>query len=54
VLGTQRVGDALWVQIEILDHSFCVGRTPIARKRGWIPAHAPSGELNIWYPSRGC
>ena len=54
VLGTQRIGDALWVNIEVLDHSFCVGKTPIVRQRGWIPAHAPSGDLNIWYPSRGC
>lgn len=54
VLGTRRIGDTLWVKIEILDHSFCVGKAPIVRQSGWIPAHAPSGELNIWYPSRGC
>ena len=54
VIGTRRIGDVLWVNIEVLDHSLCVGTTPIVRQRGWIPAHAPSGEPNIWYPSRGC
>ena len=54
VVGTQQIGDALWVQVDVLDHSLCVGKTPIVRQRGWVPAHAASGKLNIWYPSRGC
>jgi hypothetical protein len=53
-LGTRRVGGVLWVEIEVLNHSFCVGQTPVVRERGWIPAHAPSGAVNIWYSSRGC
>jgi hypothetical protein len=53
-LGTRRIGDVLWVEIEVLNHSFCVGQTPVVRERGWIPAHATSGAVNIWYPSRGC
>jgi hypothetical protein len=53
-VGTRRIGDVLWVEIEVLNHSFCVGRTPVVRERGWIPAHAPSGAVNIWYASRGC
>lgn len=54
VLGTRRIGDVLWVEIEVLNHSFCVGQTPVVLERGWIPAHAPSGAVNIWYSSRGC
>jgi hypothetical protein len=53
-LGTRRIGDVLWVEIEVLNHSFCVGQDPVVRERGWIPAHAPSGAINIWYSSRGC
>jgi hypothetical protein len=53
-VGTRRIGDVLWVEIEVLNHSFCVGQTPVVRERGWIPAHAPSGAVNIWYSSRGC
>jgi hypothetical protein len=53
-LGTRRIGDVLWVEIEVLNHSFCVGEAPVVLDRGWIPAHAPSGAVNIWYSSRGC
>jgi hypothetical protein len=53
-LGTRRIGDVLWVEIEVLNHSFCVGQTPVVRERGWIPVHATSGAVNIWYSSRGC
>jgi hypothetical protein len=52
--GTRRIGNVLWVEIEVLNHSFCVGETPVVQERGWIPAHAPSGAVNIWYASRGC
>ena len=53
-LGTRRIGDALWVEIEVLNHSFCVGQAPVVREHGWISAHAPTGPVNIWYSSRGC
>lgn len=53
-LGTRRIGDVLWVEIEVLNHSFCTGQTPVVLERGWIPAHASSGEVNVWYASRGC
>ena len=46
-LGTQQIGDVLWVEIEVLNHSFCVGQTPVVQERGWIPAHAPSGAMNV-------
>jgi hypothetical protein len=53
-LGTRRIGGVLWVEIEVLNHSFCTGQTPVVLERGWIPAHASSGAVNIWYASRGC
>jgi hypothetical protein len=53
-LGTRRIGDELWVEIEILNHSSCVGEKPVVRERGWIPAHSRSGAVNIWFASRGC
>jgi hypothetical protein len=55
-VGTRQVGDALWVEVEVLSHSFCEDpRTPpVVSARGWIPAHAPSGRPNIWFYSRGC
>jgi hypothetical protein len=55
-LGTRRVGDALWIEVEVLSHSFCEDprKPPVVRARGWIPAHAPSGLPNIWFYSRGC
>ena len=53
-LGTRRIGEVLWVEIEVLNHSFCTGQTPVVLERGWIPAHASSGEVNVWYASRGC
>jgi hypothetical protein len=55
-LGTRQVGDALWVEVEVLSHSPCEGsRTPpTVRAHGWIPAHASSGAPTIWFYSRGC
>jgi hypothetical protein len=55
-VGTRRVGDALWFEVEVLSHSFCEDprRPAVVRARGWIPAHAPSGLPNIWFYSRGC
>jgi hypothetical protein len=54
ILGTRRIGEVLWVEVEVLNHSFCTGQTPVVLERGWIPAHASSGEVNVWYSSRGC
>ena len=55
-VGTRQVDDALWIEVEVLSHSFCEDpvRPPVVRARGWIPAHAPSGLPNIWFYSRGC
>ncbi|HXV64986.1 MAG TPA: hypothetical protein VEK15_30100 [Vicinamibacteria bacterium] len=55
VLGFRRVGEELWVDVEVMSHSFCEGaEEPKVTASGWIPAHAASGELTIWFYSRGC
>jgi hypothetical protein len=55
VTDFEDVAGALWVEVEVLSHSLCEGSLePTVRARGWIPAHAPSGELNTWFSSRGC
>ena len=55
VTGFREIDGRLWVQVEVSSHSPCQSmEEPSVRGRGWIPAHAPSGELNIWFSSRGC
>jgi hypothetical protein len=54
VVGSRLVGGRLWLQIELLNHSFCEGDEPKVLLTGWLPAHAASGEPTIWFPSRGC
>jgi hypothetical protein len=55
VTGMRTVGDRLWVEVELITGHDCgaVG-AGMVRARGWIPAHAPSGDLNVWYYPRGC
>ncbi len=49
------VGDDLWIDIEVVSDSSCQATvTPTVRARGWIPAHAPSGDTTVWFYSRGC
>jgi hypothetical protein len=53
--STRRLGDALWVEVEILSHSLCEDpEPPTVRARGWIRAQAASGAPAIWFYSRGC
>ena len=49
------VDGALWIEVEIVYESECASiDPPKVRARGWVPAHARSGALNVWYYSRGC
>jgi hypothetical protein len=49
-----RVLDArLWIEVELVYESECGGNHS-PRVRGWVPAHTPSGVLNVWYYPRGC
>lgn len=55
VTDTRRVGPYFWLAIELFDASPCEsGREPTVVGRGWVPAHAPSGEPMVWFYSRGC
>lgn len=55
VIGFQEHRGLLWVHVEVLSHSPCTSNAePRVVARGWLPAHAVSGEPVIWFYSRGC
>lgn len=57
VLEIRQAGNAQWINVEVLDYSPCtvpVGKEPQVIGRGWVPAHAESGEPTVWFSSRGC
>jgi hypothetical protein len=54
-IGFQDRRGQLWVDVEVLSHSPCTSNEePRVDARGWLPAHAVSGEPTIWFYSRGC
>jgi hypothetical protein len=55
VTAMRTIDGALWAEVELLYEHDCASiDKPVARARGWLPAHAPSGNLNVWYYPRGC
>lgn len=50
----RQVDGTLWLRIEVLRESPCVAADPPVIDRGWIRAHAASGEPTVWFRSRGC
>ena len=56
VAGYKEVNGRLWLDVELLSHSICerAGEEPAFKARGWMPAHAASGEPAIWFSARGC
>ena len=57
VTDTRRLGDRLWLNVEVLSHSLCDAAAkgpPETIARGWLPAHAEDGEATVWFASRGC
>lgn len=55
VKGLQTVDGKLWVDIEVISHSFCESDKPPAIKaRGWVPAHDKIGAPTVWFSARGC
>jgi hypothetical protein len=54
VLGFRTIGDAIWIEVEVLDESGCGVAIPSTIAKGWVPAHAASGAVTIWFSSRGC
>jgi hypothetical protein len=55
VVEFRRMDGRLWVRVEVVSHSICEStREPTITARGWMQAHAASGEPTIWFYSRGC
>lgn len=55
VKGLETAKGKLWVEIEVLSHSFCASNEPPAiRAQGWIMAHDAAGAPTVWFHSRGC
>lgn len=55
VKGFRTVAGRLWVEIEVMSHSFCNSDgPPKVKARGWITAHNETGAPRLWFPSRGC
>jgi hypothetical protein len=53
VIDFRVVDGVLWVEVEWVYASDC-GGIEVPRVRGWVPAQARSGALNVWYYPRGC
>jgi hypothetical protein len=57
VIETRRLGDRLWLHVEVLNHSMCdaaASGPPETIAGGWLAAHADDGEPTVWVASRGC
>lgn len=54
VTEVRRIADAFWVEVEVLAGSPCEVAEPGVAARGWVPAHASSGESVVWFHARGC
>jgi hypothetical protein len=57
VVDNRRVGDRLWLHVEVFNHSLCDAGAkgpPETIARGWLLAHAGDGEPAVWFSSRGC
>lgn len=55
VKGLRTVAGKLWVDIEVISHSFCESvEPPTIKARGWIRAHDETGAPTVWFHSRGC
>jgi len=54
-LGSQKVGDDLWLHVRLAAKTPCdqtyEGVTDLT---GWIPAYRPNGTPTMWFASRGC
>jgi hypothetical protein len=51
----QPVNGELWVEVEVVSHTFCESAAPPAvEARGWVPAHDANGAPTVWFHSRGC
>jgi hypothetical protein len=57
VIESRRVGDRLWLNVEVFNHSLCeagANGPPETIAGGWLLAYAENGEPTVWFSSRGC
>jgi hypothetical protein len=55
VKGFRTVRGQLWVEIEVISHSFCESdEPPKIKARGWIAAHDKTNVPTVWFGARGC
>ncbi len=55
VTATRTIDGRLWAEVELITGHDCGGPgAGVVRVHGWLPAHAASGDLNVWYYPRGC
>jgi hypothetical protein len=54
LLSAERIGGAVWLEVEILASNPCEGESESVRIRGWVPAYGESGAPVAWFYSRGC
>lgn len=57
VVESRRMANRLWLHVEVFNHSLCDAAAqgpPESIARGWLPAHATTGEPTLWFASRGC
>ncbi len=56
VLQFRRVAGRLWIRVEVLSGPAGIAceynAKPKVTRRGWLPAHAPSGEPTVWFYAR--
>jgi len=49
-----RTTSGLWLKVEMLDTWCGESDPPRVLASGWVPAHSASGDLVVWFHSRGC
>lgn len=55
VTEVRRTPAGIWIHVDVLEASPCDSSAePRVTSQGWVPAHAVSGELTVWFYSRGC
>lgn len=55
VREVRRTASGFWIHVAVLEASPCESSgDPRVASEGWVPAHAVSGELTVWFYSRGC
>ena len=54
IVDSKSVGPELWFKVEILSVGPCEAEEPKIVVVGWIKAYSKTGDVNVWFYSRGC